>query len=616
MAELLVGDRAVLVASKLALAEYALFQAGDIVLESPYPGRSQEVSYATTAADARERLAALGFTASLAAEVADAVRALAARGYARGPTVVALLERLTAAELLDVERLDSDEGTYEGRFVDLAGLAADAGGAPAQNALRCAGLALALEPLAPETPVVLVTRDVTATRKSGERTFARPSLLDARALVEALVARLGDDGEAKTPRTAPLSAQAIVASLREGADRAGATSADGRRLRSLERLATLGSQPERGPLADATLWEVELAVTDGRLEGLLERLAAHEEASGRSPGIQYLRARVALASGSEPPRRIAETAASLALSLGEFHEAELLAAEAWLEAGEPRRAFAYARDLAANAALPSSLRPRVVDVSRRVDDALAAAPPPPSVRHPTVQGLGLTASLPPFPDVEPPTSPAISSLSPRAASKPPSGERLLPIAPSLRVGASRPPWADPDEAPDPTPAGREVAEALPIPEELAREPVVQRPRTPAAMRRRAIELTRNLGQELRERATLVLTLDLGGLERVQALVRERLQDPQRVDREGAWLVERAGAFLSELLVRRVAATWADLDDDAPGHWTMRLADGTTVWPFGRVARFVERGSAERDLVSWVLELEERARERSARAPGG
>ena len=46
-----------------------------------------------------------------------------------------------------------------------------------------------------------------------------------------------------------------------------------------------------------------------------------------------------------------------------------------------------------------------------------------------------------------------------------------------------------------------------------------------------------------------------------------------------------------------------------GYWAMIVPPDTRVWPFGRVARLVEMGHKERDLVSYFFELQGRARGR-------
>ena len=76
---------------------------------------------------------------------------------------------------------------------------------------------------------------------------------------------------------------------------------------------------------------------------------------------------------------------------------------------------------------------------------------------------------------------------------------------------------------------------------------------------------------------------------------------------------RHGAFLSELIARRLGGAWVEVQSRDAGTWAMlvpsrsRPDELVRVWPFGRVLRFVAMGHRERDLVSYYLELEGRSR---------
>jgi hypothetical protein len=87
--------------------------------------------------------------------------------------------------------------------------------------------------------------------------------------------------------------------------------------------------------------------------------------------------------------------------------------------------------------------------------------------------------------------------------------------------------------------------------------------------------------------------------------------PDRVVRtsDEAYELRRHGAFLSEILARRLEADWLDMSANELGAWAMIVPPDMRVWPFGRVARFVAMAHRERDLVSYFLELRERARGR-------
>jgi hypothetical protein len=103
------------------------------------------------------------------------------------------------------------------------------------------------------------------------------------------------------------------------------------------------------------------------------------------------------------------------------------------------------------------------------------------------------------------------------------------------------------------------------------------------------------------------------LETAQRFLREELIDGRIRTAEELRQVMRQGGFLSELLARRLGARWVDLDSTEPGRWAMlvpsrsRSDEVARVWPFARVLRFVAMGHKERDLVSYYLELEGRAR---------
>jgi hypothetical protein len=141
------------------------------------------------------------------------------------------------------------------------------------------------------------------------------------------------------------------------------------------------------------------------------------------------------------------------------------------------------------------------------------------------------------------------------------------------------------------------------------------PRAPPAARLAFTFLARELGRETRMRHGVDLRTDIEGLELAQRFLRERLADGRIRSREDERELMRNGAFLSELLARRLAAFWIDLESTDSGRWAMLIPaaarpgvpEPTRVWPFARLLRFVAMGHKERDLVSYYLELEARAR---------
>ena len=110
-----------------------------------------------------------------------------------------------------------------------------------------------------------------------------------------------------------------------------------------------------------------------------------------------------------------------------------------------------------------------------------------------------------------------------------------------------------------------------------------------------------------------LRSDLEGLEIAQRYLREAFPSEGVHTAEDEREVMRHGAFLSELLARRLGARWIDLGPADPGRWAMlvpsssRTNEVCRTWPFGRVLRFIALKHKERDLVSYYLQLEAHAR---------
>ena len=202
--------------------------------------------------------------------------------------------------------------------------------------------------------------------------------------------------------------------------------------------------------------------------------------------------------------------------------------------------------------------------------------------------------------------------------------------PVYRIEAS---GESPRSSPLPAELEAEPVETLSFPPGMKAEPppTDDVPRTPAAARLSFTYLARELARELRVRHGVQLRSDLDGLEIVQRHLREALPDGRIRSPEDEREVMRAGAFLAELLARRLGGRWADLESFEPGAWSMlvplggdsRNAGATRerereglregprevmrVWPVGRVLRFIAMGHKERDLVSYFLELDLRAR---------
>jgi hypothetical protein len=588
-------------------AEYALFDPGDIELSATGPGIIRETGYRTTVGEARMRLAHLGLTRELAEDVTAAAKTWIARAYARGAAVRRIVDRLDATELFDGRTYDPAAGRYAGAWLNLPALveALSAELDPAQSStlFQTIHLAAVIADRPEDEPLALATAEITAQRRAGERTFKRLAPGRPQTLLQGLVG-LKRTGEHEGREAGP-GRQEILAWLRECARLAPAA---GARLAGIE--ATLGARerPARGPLADAELWVLEGKLSVGETEGVVELLEAIERRRGRLPGTIYLRARVALMAGTEEPHAIAERVSALSTSMAAFHELQLLAAQAWEEAGDVRRAHAFARDLVDNTSADDALRM----LAREVLDATGRAPTTP------VEGV------PPIP--RPPLAPSRTELQVPISDPPPSGigigwtpERGRPG--SLAVDMSLPPfriemraesaWSLAPERE----VEAEAVETLSLPHGLQDEapPGDELPRTPSAARLVCSFLARELGRELRMRHGVELRSDVDGLEVAQRYLCESFSGEQVRTTDEEREVMRHGAFLSELLARHLGARWIDLDPSGPARWAMLVASRVRptevcrVWPFGRILRFIALRHKERDLVSYYLQLEARTR---------
>jgi len=203
-------------------------------------------------------------------------------------------------------------------------------------------------------------------------------------------------------------------------------------------------------------------------------------------------------------------------------------------------------------------------------------------------------------DVDLPT-PTLSGEFMRGASKPPSLESD-PIA----IFARAPLFPRSD------PGGAEAAAELPLPACLSAAVLLDsHPTCVLEARVQNTLLARELGLTYRAARGVELRADLSGIEHMQAYLFRRFAGGVVDTPEGAREAQLHGAFLSEILARRLGAEWIDLSAHEPGHWEMVVAPGTRVWPFGRVSRLIVKGHKERDLVSYFLELESK-RNRSSR----
>jgi len=639
----------------LLATEYLLFDATDIVLRATDPVTVRETGYITTARDALARLAKAGVTPQLASAAARALAPEVAFSFARGGAALmtaAWAAGLGGCELFDGAVYRASSQTYEGAWLDLRGLAAALGRRGASAVLQAMHLAAALDEVARTTPLHLATANATRDRRPGERTHRRVILEGVEGMADAL-RRLEPssrpaDVDAQRSR---LVRDALLARVRERA------SADaGPDLRAhLARLESALSSTEGhapGPLSDPELRSIEQQLAAGTATGVRERLDALERSRGTSAGIRYLRARAALVGGDEPPSSVAQALSVIANEDRSFHEAELVAARAWLAAGEEAYARHFARRLAEDVTARDSERLIALEILEATSATTRSQAPPPVAPGVGPAG-GAPRVAPPAPGPPVQIAPAIPAAPAVPAMPPVPGVPVVPVVPVVpahasfavpaadgparsteasaaavdglpaRVprGASLPPTATvrppSTDAPAVAPRGPslsaryepELVESLALPLGATEEvlAVGDWPTTPIQARTAMTRLARSLARDYRLWYGSTLRCNVLAVDAMQRHLAQRYAGATLDDPKTVLELQRHGALLSEILARCLGADWADIAPTEPGYWAMFVPPTTRCWPIGRVYRYVSLGHRERDLVSYFLEIEARAR---------
>jgi hypothetical protein len=181
--------------------------------------------------------------------------------------------------------------------------------------------------------------------------------------------------------------------------------------------------------------------------------------------------------------------------------------------------------------------------------------------------------------------------------------------PPFRVESPAPLLASAPVLPKPIGAADELAEHLALPAGLGADgrTIDTLPKSVLDARIAFTLLARELGLDYRLKRGIDLRADVSGIEAMQAVLLETFPDHTIRTAEDAYELRRHGALLSEILARRLDAEWLDISPNELGYWAMIVPPETRVWPFGRVARLVEMGHKERDLVSYYFELQSRIR---------
>jgi hypothetical protein len=610
------------------LAEYALFDVGDIVLRATDPVTVREVGYMTTAGEALERLGRAGVSFDLAQQAARALSAGAAASYARGATARSLVGRLGAQELFDGAIFSASAERYEGAWLDLRALSGALPVANASPGLQALHLCAALSEVARSTTLHLATAAATRHRRPGERTHQRVALESASALPDALrkLAPLPRPIDVE-PERDRLLRRALVARVRE---RSGPEASPESRahVAALESALTLRTAP-LGPLADPELRSLERRLAGGQLEGVEGELDRLEGAHGQTPGLRYLRARARLLRGGEPLRGIAQVLSELAEQDRGFHEAALVAARTWLAAGEDAHARYFARRLFDDSSAGDGERlvaleildaTAITDRSHMPPAVALAAGPLPSFTAPRVPVFPPLAQVPP-PLALPPDggwdAAGPSPPPPRPSSNPPAPATLRTPPPPPDARPSPPPPADarPSPAPPPPAPGRlpryepELVETLALPFGASESSLdlSELPKTPLQARIALTRLARDLARDYRLGYGKALRCNVLAIDAMQQHLVHRFGGASVADPAVAWELRRHGALLSEIIARALGGAWVDVGPSEPGFWAMSVLPSLRTFPIGRVYRFVALGHRERDLVGYYLDLEARVR---------
>jgi hypothetical protein len=628
------GERVVVRSDGGLLAtEYMLFDLGDIVLRATDPVTVREAGYMTTAQAALERLAGSGVTAELANDAARALLPAVTASFARGRATRSVAGQLGAHELFDGAIFDPAARRYEGAWLDLRALATALSIESAPLLIQALHLAAALSEVPSGTPVHLSTASATRDRRPGERTHFRVDLGRARALPDALrritpPARPiegGDDGGIR---------RALLARVRER------ITPDNPRQLQAHLAALEGAMATRtmplGPLADPELRAIERMLAGGDARGVNERLDQLELVRGRVPGIRYLRARAALLRGEEPPRSVAQALSELADQETGFHEAALVAARTWLAAGEDAHARYFAHRLADDPSAKDSERVVAIEILDATSGTARSHLPPrvAEAEETHMPPAPRTALFPSLGDIPPPQAvPATQSIPPQWSSTPPEQSWSPPHRPSPQPPPPSPQPHPPSPQPHPQWTGPhrptappfktdqrpragarpryepELVESLALPAGTTEASLGagQVPRSPLQARVAMTRLARDLARDYRLWYAKTLRCNVLAIDAMQQHLTHRFVGAPISDPAVAWELRRHGALLSEILSRALGGAWVDVGPSEPGYWAMMLPPATRSCPIGRVYRFVALGHRERDLVSYYLDVEARAR---------
>ncbi|HEX8796510.1 MAG TPA: hypothetical protein VF765_36420 [Polyangiaceae bacterium] len=578
MSTLVVGERIVSECSNgLLEAEYALFDRDDVVLSR----EGREKGYLTSAELARHRLGEARITASLAHDSFSALRAGHRRALSSTRCVLDVVEQLGPCEAFEGFSFSVATGRYAGTWLDLDALAAACPLRGTAMILQALHLVLVLEEVADDAPVRLLTSGVTESCPLLERTWCKPELDAARRLPNVL-RQMRVPPKSPTPRDDDELRGRLLRTLRER------MTASAKARPRLRRLVTLlaGTAPDTVPV---------IAPPDSG--HVIEQLRRHRH----------------LLRGDDHLRAVAQFLSIQAERIGALPDVALLAARAWLAAGEAAHARHFAERLRDASDTAMSVRLMAIEILDATGAVTVVPPPPasaPSVpflltrvrERPTEPRIRWTGPTGP---VDTLLLPARIESDPSAASEPHivvpperATEPRLPVAPRLPASP-----AVPERSPGP-----EIVESLALPYGASEEMLEERatPGDPLLARIAMTRLARALGRDYRLWYGTMIETDLFAIDGMQRHLRRRFVDAgagakQRLELEAE--LTRHGALLSEILARSLGSEWDDLSSEDPREWTMVVPPGIVVQPIGRVHRFFSKGHQEPDLVAFYTDLQ-------------
>jgi hypothetical protein len=653
LSSLVVGERIISRCEDgLLLAEYGLFDPSEVILGGNTLRGVRERGYLTTAERALGRLRKAGITPEIVSETFQAIRPPMMRALARSPSVLLAVDRLGPYEAFEGGVFRAKARSYEGTWLDLEALVAACPLRSTAELLQAMHLSLVLEEVLGDVPVRLLTANATRAKRAGQRTALRISFEAAPQLARILGTlrvpprkRAIDDGdEVREELLKNLRARSVAAKLAEP------------RIRSLATIiARTGKTPPPmpsidvppGPAARApkpTPVPIDLHLGDVPLTEV-DPLALLEELRGHT---QLLR-------GEDQLRAVAHHLSSMSDRSGSQAELGVLAARAWLAAGEPKHARHFARQVAENLSAADAIRLLALEILETTESHAPLSPPPVEpgrivpmpilLASPHHQFAPSGASLPPLEHMPASTIPFMPAVAPvpkfeeapavaqaevvveatvvpsrRAEPEPtPSGE--IPVfvddGPSPESSEGRPRVEAPAQhslvhVGRPLRVDSEIVESLALPDGLSEDmlPLDAKPTTADGARIAMTRLARALGRDYRLWYGTTLVTSVIAIEAMQRHLRRRF-DQNTVAKQDSDAVEgellRHGALLSEILARALGGVWVDVPPEKPGHWAMTLYPDIRVWPIGRIYRFFQRGHREADLVAFYLDLEAQVR---------